>query len=82
MRSKKIRANGNSLIFPVPHYGRGIELFLLMRENFPESRILIDTGIVYDLEKILCEPVWYKEEAYRKVCSMMEQLKKYAIDFG
>ena len=79
---KKIRANGNSLIFPVPHYGRGIELFLLMRENFPESRILIDTGIVYDLEKILCEPVWYKEEAYRKVCSMMEQLKKYAIDLA
>lgn len=79
---EKMRVSGASLIFPVPHYGRGIELLLFIMEKFPESRVLVDKGVILDLEQVLYESVWYREELYHKVFQLLKQWKNYVVDFS
>lgn len=56
-----------SVILPLPHYGRGAGLLLLLRRTFPQSDIRVDTVFASDMEKILQESCWYRERAYQEL---------------
>ena len=61
------RKNGRRVILPVPQYGRGLELLLLMQREFPKMRIRVDRDFLNYARKMLSEPVWYHAEAYREL---------------
>lgn len=58
---------GRRILFPVPQYGRGLELLYLLKERFPEWRILADRSFFRYAEKMLEERVWYREEFLTKL---------------
>lgn len=58
--AEKLR-QGSRVIFPVPKYGRGLELFLLMKQNFPDAAIRVDCGFAAYADEMLSEPEWYQE---------------------
>lgn len=53
-----------SVILPLPHYGRGVDLLMLLRKTFPQTVIRVDTVFASDMEKMLRESCWYRERAY------------------
>lgn len=57
--------NGQHVILPVPQYGRGLELLYLMQKEFPEYRVRVDEDFVRYARKMLSDPIWYYDEAYR-----------------
>ena len=56
---------GKRVILPVPQYGRGLELLYLMRKEFPQYRVCVDQDFVTYARKMLSEPVWYYDDAYK-----------------
>lgn len=74
--------NKKSVIFPVPHYGRGVEMYLLMKQSFPHVNIKVDSGFVECLEKILSEPIWYKKEVYETIYQELPKLRSQAINLS
>ncbi len=61
--SEKIQ-NGQKVILPVPQFGRGLELFVLMKNAFPNLRVRVDRDFVDYAKRMLEERVWYLTEAY------------------
>ena len=55
---------GKKVILPVPQFGRGLELLVLMRREFPNLRIRVDRDFEDYAKRMLTEPVWYFAEAY------------------
>lgn len=57
-------SKGQPVIFPVPHYGRGMEMLCLFEREFPEARICVDQDFVCYAKTMLSEPEWYRKEIY------------------
>ena len=55
------------VILPVPQFGRGLELLVLMRRSFPNLRVRVDSDFVEYAKKMLIERVWYFTEAYESL---------------
>lgn len=68
-----------SVILPVPHYGRGIEMLYMLKQEFKHARIKVDTGFVAYAEKMLAEEDWYYKEALGWLLDITPQLWKDAI---
>ena len=71
---------GKRVIMPLPHYGRGMEILLLLKESFPDRRIAADTVFLKDMEQILQEKIWYRSEAYDALQKLLVQIRKNAVD--
>lgn len=71
---------GKKIILPLPHYGRGMEILLLVKESFPDCCIAADTVFVRDMEQILQERIWYRGEAYDALQNLLAQIRKNAVD--
>ncbi|MCD7836303.1 MAG: MBL fold metallo-hydrolase [Lachnospiraceae bacterium] len=56
-----------SVILPVPRYGRGLEMLYLLKKAFPDAVVKMDTDFVICGKKMLHERCWYKEEAYMEL---------------
>ncbi len=56
-----------SVILPVPQYGRGLELWILMKQTFPEARVCVDRDFVKYAEEMLKESVWYYGDAFENL---------------
>ena len=63
---KKIK-NGQKVILPVPQYGRGLELLVLMKRTFPTLRIRVDLEFVTYAKKMLAESIWYYPDSYESL---------------
>ena len=74
----KIR-KGQKVVLPVPQYGRGLELLVLMRRTFPNLRVCVDSDFVTYAKKMLSERMWYFADAYE--CMNNEELYEMEI-FG
>ena len=57
---RQLKKQYETLFFPVPKYGRGIELLKLLRESFPEYVCCCDEHFLEQLRKIPDEQYWYK----------------------
>ena len=71
---------GKKIIMPLPHYGRGMEILILLKESFPDRRIAVDTVFLKDMEQILKEKIWYRNETYDVLQKLFVQIGKNAID--
>lgn len=58
---------GRRVILPVPQYGRGLELLLMMRQKFPNLRVRVDGDFQMYAKAMLSEPIWYIPEAYEQL---------------
>lgn len=66
--------NGHKVIFPVPKYGRGIELLYLLVSCLPDVRIYVDTEYVLCARKLLAEQVWYQSERIDSESKVIEDI--------
>lgn len=41
-RVSRSLAEGRNVIFPVPQYGRGLELFYMLKQAFPQAAVCVD----------------------------------------
>lgn len=57
---RQLKKQYDTLFFPVPKYGRGIELLKLLRENFPEHLCCGDEHFIEQLRSIPDDRYWYK----------------------
>lgn len=60
----QLKKQYETLFFPVPKYGRGIELLKLLREIFPEYVCCGDEHFFEQLHRIPDEHYWYKSANY------------------
>ncbi|MGN0686835.1 MAG: MBL fold metallo-hydrolase [Oscillospiraceae bacterium] len=60
----QLKQQYDTLFFPVPKYGRGIELLKLLQENFPEYVCCGDELFLEQLRKIPDEQYWCKSANY------------------
>lgn len=71
---------GRKILFPLPHYGRGCEILLLLDEmNRVEKagwRIAAEPRFIKDLETVLEEEIWYQKTAYERLLRLCMELKK------
>ncbi|MGN0683596.1 MAG: MBL fold metallo-hydrolase [Oscillospiraceae bacterium] len=64
---KELKKLYNTLVFPVPKYGRGTELLELFRENFPEFICCGDEHFLEQLQDIPNKQYWYKSADFAAV---------------
>lgn len=57
---RELKKQYNTLFFPIPKYGRGIELLELLRENFPEFICCGDKHFSEQLNTVPKHRYWYK----------------------
>ena len=53
---------------------------ILLKESFPDRRIAVDTVFLKDMEQILYEKIWYRNETYDVLQKLFVQIGKNAID--
>lgn len=71
--------DGRKVILPLPHYGRGAEILLLLEElkkEVSELNIGADSGFVKDLQSILTENIWYQNSAYLELNHLCHALSE------
>ena len=66
---------GRKVILPVPMYGRGPELFCLLRSEFPYAVIRVDDAFIRFTEEMLGESWWYKKESANRIREALRQQK-------
>lgn len=71
---------GKKLIFPVPKYGRGIEMLCMLMVEFPALKIGVDEEFVACSKEMLEEPAWYNVYTWEKVKTAMQEILDNPID--
>ena len=79
---RKMLGDGQRGIFPVPKYGRGMELLYLLADNFPHKRIKVDTEFACCAAKLLAERVWYQSGILDRASSIIEDILKEPVNLG
>ncbi len=59
------------IILPVPEFGRGIEMFCMMKQFFSQAKIKVDTGFATCGKKMLEEENWYKKEIFVEIQKLL-----------
>ena len=70
------------VIFPVPKYGRGMEMFALLEKEFPDKKIMVDAAFVRESLRCLKDRAWFCEDTYDKLCGLLERLSGECVDFS
>lgn len=71
---KKLKKIYGTLFFPVPKYGRGIELLKLFRENLPDMKCGGDSHFINQVQSISPHDYWYSCEKITEIpCSSAEK---------
>lgn len=60
-RVSRSLAEGRNVIFPVPQYGRGLELFYMLKQAFPQAAVCVGRGFADCAGEMLKETWWYRE---------------------
>lgn len=81
-KTKEFLNEGRKVIFPVPQYGRGLEILMMLKTDFPGEKILADTGFVQSMEQSLSEPGWYRRKAYGTLICLLNEMRYSCIDFA
>ena len=58
---------GKKILFPVPKYGRGFDLLLLLNRNFPSVPFKVDEHLYGELSRIADMGDWVKPEAIAEI---------------
>ena len=61
--TERLVRKGKRILFPVPKYGRGFELLLLLHTHFPETKISLDHHFQGELTRINSLVDWLKSES-------------------
>ena len=73
---KTLAEQGKRIVFPVPRYGRGLELLVLFHKHFPHIHISMDRHLQNELSRVDEVEDWLKPESYLALKEM--QNKGYA----
>jgi len=63
-RVKNLMEQGKRILFPVPKYGRGLELLLLLHNHFPRAVVSLDRHLENELSRIDAYKEWIKPESF------------------
>ena len=68
---KNLLTQDRKVIFPVPKFGRGIEIFYMLKQTFPQLKIKVDEAFVQYGTEMLAEKCWYKEESLEIIHNLL-----------
>ena len=74
----------NTIVFPVPKYGRNLELLLLLSQHFPEVTINADEFLIKELQCLSEKSTWLNKKSLaqlEKIINMIRPIKKNAKGF-
>ncbi len=71
-QTEQFLAQGRQVVFPVPKYGRGLEMYCLLRREFPDVRIRVDKEFIACSKKMMKEECWYQEQELQEVREIVE----------
>lgn len=69
-----------TVLLPVPTYGRGQELLLWALDTFPHARIVVEREIVDVLGQMLDWPEWLKENAAQCIVDCLSDERLLVVD--
>ena len=75
IKTKELLKQYSHLLFPVPKYGRGLELYALLKRNIPELTYAGDAHFVEQLSLLDNHKHWLKEDSFNDL-SLVEQYNK------
>lgn len=81
-QTDKYLQEARRVIFPVPKYGRGMEMFALMEKEFPDKKVMVDAAFVRESLRCLKDRAWFCEDTYDKLCGLLERLSGECVDFS
>lgn len=81
-QTDKYLQEARRVIFPVPKYGRGMEMFALLEKEFPEKKVMVDAAFVRESLRCLKDRAWFCEDTYDKLCGLLERLSGECVDFS
>lgn len=81
-KTKEFINAGRKVIFPVPQYGRGLEILMMLKQAFPGIKILADAGFIQSMERSLSEKVWYRSEAYGTLICLLNEMRHCSVDLS
>ncbi|MFQ9509447.1 MAG: MBL fold metallo-hydrolase [Lachnospiraceae bacterium] len=77
---QKMLESGHRVIFPVPKYGRGIELLYLLVSCLPDARINVDAKFAYCARKLIKEQIWYQSTLLDSASKVINNILKHPVD--
>ncbi len=81
-QTDKYLQEARRVIFPVPKYGRGMEMFALLEKEFPDKKVMVDAAFVRESLRCLKDRAWFCEDIYDKLCGLLERLSGECVDFS
>lgn len=81
-QTDKYLQEARRVIFPVPKYGRGMEMFALLEKEFPDKKVMVDAAFVRESLRCLKDRAWFCEDTYDKLCGLLERLSGECVDFS
>lgn len=81
-QTDKYLQEARRVIFPVPKYGRGMEMFALLEKEFPDKKVMVDAAFVRESLRCLKDRAWFCEDTYDKLCGLLERLSEECVDFS
>lgn len=81
-QTDKYLQEARRVIFPVPKYGRGMEMFALLEKEFPDKKVMVDAAFVRESLRCLKDRAWFYEDTYDKLCGLLERLSGECVDFS
>ena len=61
------------VVLPLPKYGRGLELIVLLRRMLPQARIAADEGFTALAEQMCGYGQWLRPRALDEICGFLEE---------
>ncbi|WP_036745699.1 MBL fold metallo-hydrolase [Paenibacillus sp. UNC451MF] len=71
---------GDTVLLPVPTYGRGQELLLWALDSFPQARIVVEREIMDVFGQMLEWPEWLKENAAQRIKNCLSDERLLVVD--
>lgn len=81
-QTDKYLQEARRVIFPVPKYGRGMEMFALLEKEFSDKKVMVDAAFVRESLRCLKDRAWFCEDTYDKLCGLLERLSGECVDFS
>lgn len=63
----KMLKDSTHLLLPVPKYGRGLEILLLLIERYPHVSVQTDSHLTSELARLKALKPWLRKDAYQKL---------------
>ena len=72
--------NKRAILFPVPKYGRGLEILLLIHRKCPDASFFLDDHLQNELARLQTLRRWMKLDSFQQLCRL--QFKPLSADCG